>query len=135
MKKKNSYRPQNAKISTKSIPKAIGIKLGILLAVIIPIAAMVAYAMNINFFSITGIISIFVLIISMIAYVKGEVIYSHPKVVHSGSTLGNKKNIVQKKHNTNFSFSLDKGTIQVVLSILIIIFCTYLGLFIYKTIG
>ena len=106
-----------------------------LLGVIIPIAALIAYSMNINFFSITRILSVFVLIISIAAYLKDEVIYSHPKVVHHDNTLGNKKTVVHKKYNTNFSFSLKKGTVQVVLSILIIILCTYLGQVIYKAIG
>lgn len=135
MKKKNSYRHQNTKIPAKTIPKSIAIKLGILLGIITPITVMIAYPMNENFFSIARIISIFVLIISIGAYVKDEVIYSHPKVAHHGNTVGNKKNVVHKKYNTNFSFSLNKGTVQVALSILIIILCTYLGQVIYKAIG
>jgi len=134
MKKTNSYRPLNTKIPTKSIPKSMGIKLGILLGVIIPIAALIAYPMNINFFSVTRIISIFVLIISIAAYIKGEVLYFQPEVTHHGSKVGNKKNVVHKKYNTKFSFSLNKETVQVVLSILIIILCTYLGQVIYKAI-
>ena len=135
MKKKNSYSTVNTKTSSKSIPKSIGSKLGVLLAVIIPIAAMIGYSMDVNFFSITRIIAIFVLIISIAAYVKEEVIYSHPKVMHHGNKVGNAKNITHKKYNTDFSFSLSKGTVQVVLSILVIIACTYWGQGIYKAIG
>jgi hypothetical protein len=135
MKKKNSYKPLKAKIPAKTIPKSIGIKLGLLLCVIIPIALIIAGSMNMNFFSITRIISIFVLIISIIAYIKGELIYSHPEVAHHGNAVGNKKTVVHKKYNTNFSFSLNKGTVQVVLSTLIVILCTYLGQVIYRAMG
>jgi hypothetical protein len=135
MKKKNSYKPLKTKIPAKTIPKSIGMKLGLLLGVITPIALIISYSMNLNFFSITRIISIFILIISIIAYVKGELIYSHPEAVHHGNTVGNKKTVVHKKYNTNFSFSLKKGTVQVVLATLIVILCTYLGQVIYKVIG
>ena len=135
MKKKNSYRIINSKIHAKTIPKLICSKLVVLLSVIIPIAILIAYSMKMNFFSITRILSIFVLIISIAAYLKDEIIYSHPKIVCLRTTVGSKKNVVHKKHNTKFSFSLKKGTIQVVLSILIIILCTYLGQVIYKVIG
>ena len=135
MKKKNSYRPLNTKNPKKSVPKSIGSKLGMLLGVIIPVAALIAFSMNIDFFSIARILSIFVLIISIVAYIKGEVMYSHPNLVHNSNTVGNKKNIVHKKYNTDFSFSLNKGTVQVVLSMLIILLFTYLGQVIYKMIG
>ena len=127
MKKKNSYRPLNTKTSTKTIPKSVGIKLGILLVIIMPIAALIAYSMNMNFFSIARILSIFVLIVSIVAYVKGEVLYSHPKATHHSNSVANKKNIGHKKYNANFSFSAQKGTVQVLLSILIIVLFTYLG--------
>lgn len=135
MKKKNSYRPKNTKIHAKSIPKLIGSKLVMLLCCIIPIAILIAYSMKENFFSITRMLSIFLLIISIAAYLKGEIIYTHPKIVHHVNTVGNKKNVVQKKHKINFSFSLRKGTLQVVLSMLIIILFTYLGQGIYNIIG
>ncbi len=125
MKKKNSYKTLNKINHPKTIPKLIGSKLGMLLGGIIPIAMLIAYSMNENFFSITRILSIFVLIISIAAYLKGEIIYSHPKVVHRGNTVIKKKNF----------FSLNKGTVQVVLSILFIILLTYLGQIIYKVIG
>lgn len=131
MKKKNEYRQKNTKVPKKSIAKSIGNKLAALLGVIIPIAALIAYSMDRNFFSITIIISIFILIISIAAYVKGEVLYPHPKVVHHVNTPIN-KNVVHKKHNTNFSFSLNKGTVQVVLSIMIIIVCALIGQVINK---
>jgi K+-sensing histidine kinase KdpD len=132
MKKKKDYRPKTTKLPEKTIPKSIGNKLAVLLGVIIPIAALIAYSMDRNFFSITIIISIFILIISIAAYVKGEVIYSHPKVVHHVNTPINKKAVVHKKYNTNFSFSLNKGTVQVVLSMMIIIVCAFLGQVISK---
>jgi hypothetical protein len=132
MKKKKDYRPKNTKVAKKTIPKSIGNKLASLLGVIIPVAALIAYSMNKNFFSITIIISIFILIISIAAYVKGEVVYSHPKVVHHGTTAINKNSVVHKKYNTNFSFSLNKGTVQVVLSIMIIIVCAFIGQVINK---
>ena len=135
MKKKNSYRPVHKKMPVKTIPKSIINKLAMLLGVIIPVSAVIAYSMNKNFFSITIMISIFILIISIAAYVKGEVIYSHPKVVRHINTPGNTNPVVHKKYNTNFSFSLKKGTVQVVLSILLIILVSYLGQVIYRTLG
>jgi len=125
MKKKNYYKTLNKKKHSKTVPKLIGSKLGMLLGVIVPISLIIAYSMNENFFSITRILSIFVLIISIAAYLKGEIIYSHPKVVHRGNTVVKKKDF----------FSLKKGTVQVVLSMLIIILLTYLGQVIYKVIG
>jgi hypothetical protein len=135
MKKKSSLRPLKTKTPVQTIPKSVGSKLGMLLGVIIPIAALVAYSMNISFFFITRIISIIVLIISVAAYIKGEVLYTHPNVVSHGNTVGSKKVVTHKKYNTNFSFSLKKGTVQVVLSMLIIILVTYLGQVIYNAIG
>ena len=135
MKKKNSYRPKNTKIHSKTIPKLIGSKLAMLFGCIIPIAILIAYSMQENFFSVTRILSVFILIISIAAYLKDEIIYSHPKVVRNNKTVGSKKNVVYKKHKINFSFSFRKGTVQVVLSILIIILLTYLGQGIYKVIG
>jgi len=135
MKKKNSYRPLNKKIHAKSIPKLIGSKVAMLLGCLVPISIMIAYSMNINFFSITRILSSFILVISIAAYLKGEIIYSNSKVVHHGNVVGNKKIVVNKKHKTNFNFSLSKGTVQVVLSMLIILVLTYLGQGIYKVIG
>ncbi|MBU3159277.1 hypothetical protein KPL37_05835 [Clostridium frigoris] len=135
MKKENSYRLQKTKIHVKTIPELIVSKLLMLLGCIIPISILIAYAMKLNFFSITRILSIFILIISIAAYLKSEIMYPHPKVVHKGDKVGSKKNIVYKKHKINFSFSLKKGTLQVVLSMLIIILITYLGQGIYKLIG
>lgn len=135
MKKKNSYRPVQKKMAVKTIPRSICNKLAMLLGVIIPIAAVIAYSMDKNFFSIAIILSIFILIISIAAYVKGEVMYSYPKVVRHGSTLANKKSVVHKSYNTSFSLSLKKGTVQVVLCMLIVIVCTYLAQLIYKSIG
>jgi hypothetical protein len=132
MKKKKSYRPKNTKVPKKTIPKSIGNKLAMLLGVISPVAALIAYSMDRNFFSITIIISIFILLISIAAYVKGEVVYSHPKVVHHGNTPVDKNSVVHKKYNTKFSFSLSKETVQVVLSIMVIIICACLGQVIYK---
>ncbi|MCB2295902.1 hypothetical protein LGK95_20790 [Clostridium algoriphilum] len=125
MKNKKYYKTLNKKKNAKTIPKLIWSKLGMLLGVIIPIAMLIAYSMNENFFSIIRILSIFVLIISIAAYLKGEIIYSHPKVVHRGNIVENKKD----------SLSLNKGTVQVVLSILIIILLTYLVQIIYKVMG
>ncbi|MBU3215015.1 hypothetical protein LL033_08450 [Clostridium estertheticum] len=135
MKKENSYRPQKAKIHVKTIPELIVSKLVMLLCFIIPISIFIAYSMKLNFFSITRILSIFILIISIAAYLKSEIMYPHPKVLHKGETLGSKKNVVYKKHKINFSFSLKKGPLQVVLSMLIIILLTYLGQGIYRLIG
>ena len=135
MKKKNSFRPLNKKIPVKSIPKSIASKLGMLFGVIIPIAMLIAYSMNINFFFITRILSIFVLIISIAAYLKGEVIYSNPKAVQHDNALVYKKSVEHKKHIRNSYFSLKKGTVQVVISMVIIILSTYLGQVIYKIIG
>ncbi len=135
MKKKNSVIPLKTKKTTKTIPRSIASKLGMFISVIIPIAIFIAYSMDMNVFSITRIISIFVLIISIAAYLKGEVFYSHPKVVHHGKIVGNIKNVVHKKYNRDFSLSLSKGTVQVVLSILILILSTYIGQVIYKLIG
>ncbi|MBW9152536.1 hypothetical protein [Clostridium estertheticum] len=135
MKKENSYRPQKAKIHVKTIPELIVSKLVMLLGCIIPISIFIAYTMKLNFFSITKILSIFILIISIAAYLKSEIMYPHPKVLHKSNTLGSKKNVVYKKHKINFSFSLKKGTLQVVLSMLIIILLTYLGQGVYRLIG
>ncbi|MBX4260669.1 hypothetical protein KTC96_22020 [Clostridium estertheticum] len=135
MKKENSYRPQKTKIHVKTITELIVSKLVMLLGFIIPISIFIAYAMKLNFFSITRILSIFILIISITAYLKSEIMYPHPKLLHKGDTLGSKKNMVYKKHKINFSFSLRKGPLQVVLSMLIIILLTYLGQGIYRLIG
>lgn len=139
MKKKSNSRPQitkaHVKSKPKSIPKLIGGKLGMLLGVIIPIAALIGYSMNMNFFSIARILSVFVLIISIAAYLKGEIIYPNPKAVQHDNTLTTKKIAVSKKENKSFSFSLNNGTLQVVISMLIIILCTYLGQVIYKAMG
>ncbi|MCB2354759.1 hypothetical protein [Clostridium estertheticum] len=135
MKKENSYRPQKTKIHVKTITELIFSKLVMLLCSIIPISIFIAYVMKLNFFSITRILSIFILIISITAYLKSEIMYPHPKVLHKGDTLGSKKNVVYKKHKINFSFSLKKGPLQVVLSMLIIILLTYLGQGIYRLIG
>lgn len=135
MKNKNSYKTINTKIHAKTIPKLICSKLGMLLGFIIPIAILIAYSMNENFFSVTKILSIFILIISIAAYLKSEIIYSHPKVVHRSRVVDSKKNVIYIKHNARFSFSLNKGTVQIMLSILIIILFTYLGQIIYKIIG
>ncbi|MCB2306297.1 hypothetical protein LGL08_08490 [Clostridium estertheticum] len=135
MKKENSYRPQKTKIHAKTITELIVSKLVMLLGCIIPISIFIAYAMKLNFFSITRILSIFILIISIAAYLKSEIMYPHPKVLHKGDTLGSKKNVVYKKYKINFSFSLKKGPLQVVLSMLIIILLTYLGQGIYRIIG
>jgi len=132
MKNGKSYKTLSKKNNVKTLPKLIGSKLGMLLGVIVPIAMLIAYSMNENFFSVTIILSIFVLIISIAAYLKGEIIYSHPEVVHYGNVLSNKKNVVSKTHKKKFSFSLKKGTVQVVLSILIIILFACLGRIMYK---
>ncbi|MGH4119246.1 hypothetical protein [Clostridium sp.] len=135
MKKKNSPRVINTKNQRKTIPRFIINKLGMLVGLILPIALFIAYSMDVNFFYITEIISIFVLIICIAAYLKDEVIYPRFKVVHRGNKVGIKKTAVDQKHNTKFSFSLKKGTVQMVLSILIIIICTFLGQLIYRAIG
>ncbi|HEY8891500.1 MAG TPA: hypothetical protein VIM70_14730 [Clostridium sp.] len=135
MKKKNSYRAKNTKTKVKTIPKLIVGKLGMLLVIIIPIAILISYSMNLNFFSITRILSIFVLIISIAAYLKGEIIYSHPDQSHYSGKASNNKTITHKKSNINFSFSLKNGTVQVILTILIILVLTYLLQFLYKAIG
>ncbi len=126
MKKKSDYKSVNTNTPTTTIPRSMVNKLGMLLLVIIPITSLLAYAMEVNFFTIARIISAFILIISIIAYIKEEVIYDHT------NTVVNKKKIVNQKHKIKFSFSLKKGTVQVVLSTLIIILCTYLGQVIYK---
>ena len=91
MKKKSTYRPLNTKAhgksKPKSISKSIGSKLAMLLGVIIPIAMLIAYSMNMNFFSIARILSIFVLIISIAAYLKDEVIYPNPKAIQHDNAL------------------------------------------------
>ena len=139
MKKKNTNKSLNAKAHVKSKPKSITnsiiSKLGMLLGAIIPISMLIAYSMNMNFFSITRILSIFVLIISIAAYLKGEVIYSNPKAIQHDNSLISKNNIAHKKNIKKSHFSLKNGTAQVVLSMLIIIICTYLGQGIYKVIG
>ena len=132
MKKGKSYKTLSKKNHVKTLPKLIGSKLVMLLGVIVPIAMLIAYSMNESFFSVTIILSIFVLIISIAAYLKGEIIYFHPKVIHHGNALGNKKNTANITYNRKFSFSLNKGTVQVVLSILIIILFACLGQVIYK---
>ena len=138
MKKKSSNKTLNkknrVKAIQKSIPKSIIRKLGMLLGAIIPIAILISYSMNVNFFSITEFISIFVLIISIAAYLKDEIIYSHPKTIHNGNVAGNKKIVVSKKNKINLSFSLNKGTVQVVLSIVIILALTYLVQVIYNVV-
>ena len=132
MKSKNTYKSvstkDKAKFKTKSIPKSIGNKLLMLLGLIIPIAALIGYSMNINFFSIARILSIFLLIISIAAYLKDEIIYPQSNAVHHDNRLNNKSKL-------KFSFLARKGTFQVVLSMLIIILFTYLGQVIYKVIG
>lgn len=139
MKKTNTYKSVNTKAQVKSqpksIPKSIGSKLGMLLGVIIPIAALIGYSMNMNFFSIARILSAFVLIISVAAYLKDEVIYPNPKAVQHDNALTTKKLAVNKKPIKNSYFSIKKGTVQVIISILLIIICTYLGQVIYKAIG
>ena len=135
MKKQNSYRPQKTKIHVKTILELTVSKLVMLLGCIVPISILIAYSMQVNFFSITRILSIFILIISIAAYLKGEIMYPHPKLVHKGNAVGSKKNVVYKKRKINFYFTLKKGTLQVVLSMLIIIILTYLGQGMYKVIG
>lgn len=137
MKKKNSYETLKTKNHAKvrSIPKSILRKLLMLLGGIIPIAALIAYTMRVNFFSITEILSIFMLIISIAGYLKDEVIYSNPKATYHDDKLVSRKNVAHKKYNKNFYLSLKNGTLQVVLSMLIIILCTYLGQVIYKAIA
>ncbi|MGH4126236.1 MAG: hypothetical protein ACREV6_25325 [Clostridium sp.] len=142
MKKNNTNRALNTKAHVKSkpkyipksIPKLIGSKLGMLLGGIIPLAALIGYAMDMNFFSITRILSAFVLLISIAAYLKDEVIYPNPKAIQHDNALTTKKNGVNKKYSKNSFFSLKKGTVQVVLSMIIIILCTYLGQVIYNAI-
>ncbi len=138
MKKNNNYKSQNTKAHVKakpkSIPKSIGSKLAMLMGVIVPIAALIGYSMNMNFFSIARILSAFVLIISIAAYLKNEVIYPNPKAMQHDNSLTTKKIAVGKKNIKNSYFSLNKGTVQVVLSIIIIILCTYLGQAIYTTV-
>jgi len=135
MKKKSTSKSQNTKANVKSkpksIPKLLGSKLVMLLGVIIPIAALIGYSMNMNFFSIARILSVFLLIISIAAYLKDEIIYPNPKAVQHNNTLTTKKIAVIKKDNKRFSLSLKNGTLQVVISALIIILCTYLGQVIY----
>jgi len=143
MKKRNIYKSESTKArekakpnsKPKSILKSTGSKLIMLLGTIIPIAALLAYSMNMNFFSIARILSAFVLIISIAAYLKEEVIYPNPKAVQHDNSLTTKKLAVNKKPSKNFSFPLKKGTFQVVLSMIIIIICTYLGQVIYKAMG
>jgi len=132
MKKGKSYKSSSKNKNVKSLPQSIASKLGVLLLVIVPIAMLIAYSMNENFFSVTIILSVFVLIISIAAYLKGEIIYYHPKATNHGNVLGNKKNVVHEIVNKKFSFSLRKGTVQVVLSMLVIILCAYVGQVIYK---
>ena len=135
MKKNNTGRSLNAKNQRNTIPKSIINKLGLLIGFIVPIALFISYSMDVNLFSITKIISVFVLIICIAAYLKDEVIYPRFKVVQRGDKVGIKKNAVSQTHKTKFSFSLNKGTVQMVLSIILIIICTYLGEVIYKAIG
>jgi p-aminobenzoyl-glutamate transporter AbgT len=135
MKKKSMSRPQSTKNRRRNIPKSIINKVGMLIGFIVPITLFISYSMDVNFFSVTKIISVFLLIICIAAYLKDEVIYPRFKVVHRGDKVGIKKNAASQTHKTKFSFSLSKGTVQMVLSILIIIICTYLGEVIYKAFG
>lgn len=135
MKKKNSPRVLNTKNRRKTIPKSIINKLGMLIGFILPIAVFIAYSMNENLFSVIEIISVFVLIICVAAYFKDEVIYPRFKVVHRGNKVAIKKTAATQNHRAKFSFSLNKGTVQMVLSILIIIICAFLGQGIYNAIG
>ncbi|MGH4138568.1 hypothetical protein [Clostridium sp.] len=138
MKKKTTYKSLStkakAKFKPKSIPKSIGSKLLILLGLVIPIAAFVGYSMNVNFFSIARIISLFILIISIAAYLKDVIIYPNLKAIQHDNSLINKKKSGHNENRRNFSSLIKKGTVQVVLSILIIIAFTYLGQAIYKII-
>lgn len=135
MKKKNSYRAKNTKTRAKSIPKLIGGKLVMLLSIIIPIAILIAYSMNLNFFSITRILLIFVLIISVAAYLKGEIIYSHPDKSHYSGKASKDKTITHKKSKINFSFSLKNGTLQVIIILLSLLVVSYLVQAVYKVIA
>ena len=138
MKKKSTYKSlgvkTKAKFKQKSIPKSICNKLLMLLGLIIPIAALIGYSMNVNFFSIARILSIFLLIISIAAYLKDEIIYPNLKAIQHDNSLINKKNLGHEKNTRNFSYLIKKGTVQVLLSMLVIIACTYLGQTIYKII-
>lgn len=138
MKKKSTYKSLStktkAKFKPKSIPKSIGSKLFMLLGLIIPIAALIGYSMSVSFFSIARILSLFVLIISIAAYLKDEIIYPNLKAIQHDNSLINKKKLGHKENRRNFSSLIKKGTVQVVLSILIIIAFTYLGQAIYKII-
>ncbi|MCJ7688392.1 MAG: hypothetical protein MUO60_03615 [Clostridiaceae bacterium] len=135
MKKKNSHRAFNAKNPRKTASKSIINKLSMLIGLILPIALFIAYSMNENLFSVIEIISVFILIICIAAYFKDEVIYPRFKVVNRGNKVGIKKTAATQNHRAKFSFSLNKGTVQMVLSILIIIVCTFLGQVIYKAMG
>ncbi|MBU3188675.1 hypothetical protein K9O30_05810 [Clostridium bowmanii] len=136
MKKKNTYKSVSTKTKAefkpKSIPKSIGSKLLMLLGLIIPVAALIGYSMNVNFFSIARILSLFVLIISIAAFLKDEIIYPNIKAVQHDNSLINKKKLGYNEKRRNFSSLIKKGTFQVILSILTIIACTYLGQAIYK---
>jgi len=135
MKKKNSYRAINKKVITKTVPQLIISKLCMLIGIILPLAVLLAYSMDVNFFFIIQSLSIFVLIISISAYLKGEIFYSHPSAAHHSNIVANKKTVIYKKHNKNFSFSLKNGTLQVVFSMLMIILITFLGQVIYRVMG
>ncbi|MBU3112947.1 hypothetical protein [Clostridium lacusfryxellense] len=135
MKSGKSYKTLSKNKHVKSLPTLMVNKLLMLLGAIIPISMFVAYAMKENFFYVTIILSIFVLIISVAAYLKGEIIYYRPKVVHHGNVLKNKKNVINETSNKKFSLSLSNGTVQVMFSIIIIILMAGVGQAIYKVIG
>lgn len=134
MKSGKSYKTLSKNKHVKSLPTLMFNKLLMLLGVIIPISMFVAYAMKENFFYVTIILSVFVLIISVAAYLKGEIIYYRPKVVHHGNVLNN-KNVINETTNKKFSLSLSNGTVQVMISIIIIILMAGVGQAIYKVIG
>ena len=135
MKKGKSHKILSKNKHVKTLPELVINKLCMLMGVIIPIAMLIAYSMDENFFSVTMILSIFVLIISVAAYLKGEIIYYRPEVVHHGNVLGNKKNVTTETSNKKFSLSLSKGTVQVMLSIIIILLFAYVGQVVYKVVG
>jgi hypothetical protein len=135
MTKRKSYKKPSKNKQVKTLPKSIVNKLFMLLGVIIPISMFIAYSMKVNFFYVTIILSVFVLIISVAAYLKGEIIYYRPKVVHHGNVLGNKKNVITEASNKKFSLSLSNGTVQVMFSIIVIILIAGVGQAIYKVVG
>lgn len=132
MKNKKVNTQKVKKVPVKTIQKSIFNKSAVLLGVIVPVAALIAYSMDRNFFSVAIIISIFILLISIAAYVKEEVLYSDPKVINHGSKSVIKNSVVHKKYNNKFSLSLNKGTVQVLFSIIVIILVACLGQVIYK---